>query len=103
MESGYKRITVILNRGYADDVMAIARKAGAKGGTVLDARGTGTEEDVKSSGISLVPEKEMLIIIAKNDKVNAIIDAIGTTLYLCKPGGGVIFTTNVEQFIALGQ
>ena len=103
MESGYKRITVIISHGHANDVMAIARKAGAKGGTILNARGTGTDEDIKSSGISLFPEKEMLFIIAKNDKVDAIIDAIGATLYLRESGGGIIFTTNVEQFITLGK
>ena len=64
MPSGYKLITVIVNSGYADDVMAVAKKAGASGGTILGARGTGTEEDVKFFGITLVPEKEILLIVS---------------------------------------
>lgn len=103
MESGYKLITVIINHGYADDVMAVARKAGARGGTILNARGTGTEEDVKFFGISLVPEKEMLLIVAENGKIDAIVEAVGATPNLCEPGGGIIFNMNVEQFIVLGK
>lgn len=103
MESGYKLITVIVNSGYADDVMAEARKAGATGGTIINARGTGTEEDVKFFGITLVPEKEMLMIVSPHDKVQAIARAIATVPTLSAPGGGIIFTQNVEQFIILGQ
>ena len=76
MNSGHTLLTVIVNHGYADDVMAEARKAGAAGGTILNARGTGKEEDVKFFGITLVPEKEMLLIVAENAKAPAILEAI---------------------------
>ncbi|MDR3073112.1 MAG: P-II family nitrogen regulator [Deltaproteobacteria bacterium] len=103
MESGYILLTVIVNNGYADDVMAEARKAGARGGTILTARGTGTEEDVKFFGITLVPEKEMLMIVAEKDGVEPILAAIRTVPALCEPGGGIVYTQNVERFILLGQ
>lgn len=103
MESGYELITVITNSGYADDVMAAARKAGATGGTITTARGTGTAEDVKFFGITLVPEKEMLVIVAARDKVQAIIAAISGVPKLCEPGGGIVYTQNVEEFLVLGQ
>jgi len=103
MESGYTLITVIVNNGYADDVMVAARKAGATGGTILTARGTGTEEDVRFFGISLVPEKEMLLIIAEAAKVGAIVQAVSDTPHLCEPGGGIVYTQNVEQFVILGK
>lgn len=103
MESGYALITVITNSGFADDVMAAARKAGATGGTITTARGTGTEEDVKFFGITLVPEKDMLLIVAANDNVQGIIKAISSVPSLCEPGGGIVFTQNVEEFIVLGQ
>lgn len=103
MESGYELISIIVNAGYADDVMAVARKAGATGGTILTGRGTGTEEDVKFFGISLVPEKEILLIIAAKDKVQNILGAVNTVPNLCKPGGGIVFNMNVEEFIVLGK
>ncbi|MDR1611691.1 MAG: P-II family nitrogen regulator [Planctomycetota bacterium] len=103
MPSGHKLITVIVNSGYADDVMAVSRKAGASGGTILSARGTGTEEDVKFFGITLVPEKEMLFIVAEEDKLPAIVEAIGTVETLNEPGGGIVFSMDVEEFIPLGR
>lgn len=103
MESGYSLLTVIVNTGHADDVMTQARKAGARGGTILTGRGTASEEDVKFFGITLVPEKEVLMIVAEKGSEAAILAAIGTVPALAKPGGGIVYTMNVEQFIVLGQ
>jgi len=103
MKSGYQLITVIVNHGYADDVMAAARKAGAKGGTILTARGTGTEEDVKFFGISLIPEKEMLMIVAETEIVEQILEAVSSVPSIRQPGGGVAYYMNIEKFIPLGQ
>ena len=103
MESGHTLISVIVNAGFANDVMEAARKAGARGGSILTARGTGTEEDVKFFGITLVPEKEMLLIVAARDKMAPILEAISQTPILNVPGGGIVFTMNVEDFIVLGK
>jgi len=103
MESGNTLITAIISHGQADEIMRVARQAGARGGTILNARGTGTEDDVKFFGISLAPEKEMLLIVAENRDKNAILEAVGKLSIFSKPGGGVVYTQNVEQFIVLGQ
>lgn len=103
MESGYQLICIIANHGYADDLMEAARKAGAKGGTIITARGTGTDEDVSFFGITLVPEKEMLVIVAKNDTVTPIIEAVNYLPCISKPGGGVVFHMNIEHFLPLGE
>lgn len=101
-EATHELICVIVNAGYADDVMNTARKAGARGGTVLHARGTGTEEDVKFFGITLVPEKELLLILAERDQAPAILDAVRQTPCLAEPGVGIAFCMAVENFFPLG-
>jgi nitrogen regulatory protein PII len=103
MESGYTLLTVIVNNGYADDVMAEARKAGAKGGTIMTARGTASEEDVKFFGITLVSEKEILMIVAEKETVEPILTAICTVSVLAEPGGGIVYSMNVEEFVVLGK
>ena len=103
MNPGYTLLTVIVNNGYADDVMAQARKAGARGGTILTGRGTASQEDVKFFGITLVPEKEVLMIVAEKDMVTPILDAIRQVPTLAEPGGGIVYTMDVEEFILLGQ
>jgi len=83
--------------------MSVARQAGARGGTILGARGTGTEDDVKFFGISLAPEKEMLLIVAHKDHARAIVEAVCRLPIFSEPGGGIVFTTPVEEFFTLGR
>ncbi len=102
-DTSHEMILVIVNSGFADDVMAAARKAGAHGGTVLNARGTGKQEDVKFFGITIVPEKEILMIIAEKDKSAAILDAIKSLDCFAVPGSGICFSTDVDNFTILGK
>ncbi|WP_407396502.1 P-II family nitrogen regulator [Treponema sp.] len=96
-------ITVILNRGFADDAMAAARNAGAGGGTVLNARGTAKEDDEKFFGVNIVPEKEMLQIVVSEEKKDAVLDAIKTLPCLSQPGSGICFCSEIENFSVLGK
>ena len=98
----HELISVIVNAGYAEDVMHTARKAGAGGGTILKARGTGTEDDVKFFGITIVPEKEFLMILAEKEQAPAILEAIRSTPCLSERGAGIAFCIGVENFLPLG-
>lgn len=101
--ASHQLICVIVNRGYADEVMQTAREAGARGGTIVNARGTGREEDVKFFGITIVPEKEFLLILAEKDAAPAILDSIRKTPCLNEPGIGIAFCLDVEDFFPLGK
>lgn len=100
--SGYKLISIIVNSGHGDDVMEAARKAGAGGGTIMSARGTGTEDDVKFFGITLVPEKDMLLIACEESKYQDVMAAISAVPSLGQPGGGIAYTMDIEKFVRLG-
>ena len=102
-QTSYEMIAVIVNSGYADDVMAAARKAGAHGGTVLNARGTGKQEDVKFFGITIVPEKEILLIVAEKKDVDPIMSAIKALDCFSNPGSGICFCADVDNFTLLGK
>lgn len=88
----HELITAIVNRGYADDVMAAARKAGAKGGTVMTARGTANETDEKFFGMEIVPEKDMILILSEKEKISAILKEIESLPFLKEAGSGIVFT-----------
>ena len=98
MASEWKMITIIVNTGYADDIMAAARQAGASGGTITHARGTGTAEDARFFGVTIVPEKEMITILCETAKMQKIMDAITSLKCLDEPGIGVIYTQDVISF-----
>lgn len=96
-------VAIILNKGYADDAMAAARKAGAGGGTVINARGTAREGDAKFFGMHIVPEKEMLLIVVDSQKKAAVLEAIRTLPCLSEPGSGIAFSAAVNDFMMLGK
>lgn len=102
-ETEHEMISIIVNRGYADDIMKAARKAGAKGGTILNARGTGKPDDEKFFGITIVPEKEEVIILAERETAQAIREAIETLPCLTTPGIGIMYATPVTRFVTLGR
>ena len=56
-------IVCIINDGFADEAMDAARAVGARGGTVLSARGTANIEAEKAFHIQIQPEKEMIMIL----------------------------------------
>ena len=75
-EMAHNLIMVVLNRGYSDEVMEAARAAGATGGTVLHARGCGMAGMEKFFGVTITPEKEMIMMVAANDICNSIMEGI---------------------------
>ena len=98
MESNDVLMTFIVSHGDAYDVMTAAREAGAKGGTILEAHGTHRESDVQFFGMTLVSEKEMLLIVAEKDLAENILNAVKDLPVFNKTGGGIIYTTGVKRF-----
>lgn len=98
-----KLITLIINKGYAEDAMAAARAAGASGGTVINARGTAREGDAKFFGVTIVPEKEMLLLIVDNEKADAVFEAVRNLPCLAAPGSGIMYSSPAADFTLLGR
>ena len=99
MESSDTLITFIVSHGEAYDVMTVAREAGAKGGTILNAHGTLRDSDVEFFGMTLGSEKEMLIIVAEKDLADNILNAVKDLAVFKRTGGGIIYTTEVKRFL----
>ncbi len=76
MESQFSLIVAITDKGYTEDVMEVARQAGARGGTALNARGVGMPPSETFFGIKLQEEKEMILIISKAEQAQKIMAAI---------------------------
>ncbi|MCQ2576316.1 MAG: transcriptional regulator [Treponema sp.] len=102
-QTNYELINVIVNKGYAEDAMAAARKAGAGGGTIINARGTAKESDAKFFGMKIVPEKEMLMILVPADKKEEIVKAINSLPCFNESGSGIIFCQEAKDFTLLGK
>lgn len=69
-------ILVSFNQGYSDDIMAVAKAHGARGGTVIKANWADAEHMEEKFNVPIHREKEILAIVAKNDIQKEIMMAI---------------------------
>ena len=97
----YELIVTIVNQGFADSVMDAARACGARGGTILNARGTARQEAENKFDILIHPEKEIVLIVARTDIKDAILHAIYKEVGLDTPGQGIAFSTPVDDTVGV--
>lgn len=102
-ENMYNAIYTIVEKGNADDVIEAAEKAGSRGGTVIHARGSGSEEARKVFNMLIEPEKEIVLIISEEAKTKDIVESIRKETQIEEEGKGIIFVTNVEQTYGLAK
>ena len=102
-DKNYQMINVIVNKGYAEDAMEAARKAGAGGGTIIGARGTAKEGDAAFFGMKIVPEKEMLMILVPAEKKADVVAAITALPCFAEAGSGIVFCNEAQDFTVLGK
>ena len=97
----HELITVIANEGHTDEVMDAARSAGAAGGTVLHAKGTGAQRAEKFLGVSLADEKELIIIVSRASEKAAIMKAIASQAGPGTRAGAVCFSLPITAVAGL--
>jgi nitrogen regulatory protein PII len=96
-EAKYSLIVTIVSKGYADIVVAAAKSAGARGGTLLYAYGSGIHETEKFLNILIEPEKEIVLTLVKSEIVKKVVSEITEKAGLAKPGAGVTFVLPVTR------
>ena len=90
-------LIVISNQGYNEQVMDAAREVGARGGTIIHARGTGMNKAEKFLGISLASEKDVIYIVTPTEKKTEIMQAIMHKAGPETPAGAVCFSVPVSD------
>lgn len=93
----FHAITAIVEKGSAELVIDAATKAGAKGGTIINARGAGVHETQKLFHMDIEPEKEIVLILAEVEKTDAIVEAIRAGAHIDEPGRGILFVQEVAR------
>lgn len=103
MDFSHELIMAIMNEGYSDTVMDAARSAGAGGGTVLHAKGTGSTRGEKFFGVSLADEKDIVYIIAHADEKAAIMRAISEKAGPGTRAGAICFSLPISSVAGLRE
>ncbi len=96
-------LVVVSNQGHNDLVMDAARAAGAYGGTVIHARGTGMNQAELFFGVSLASEKDMTFIVTKRSQRNAIMSAIMKGAGMDTPAQSIVFSLPVSDAAGLNM
>ena len=97
----YDLIMTIVNRGFADQVVDAARAAGAHGGTVFYARGTGVHEVEKFFAIAIQPEKEVVLNLVKHEHTQEIMHSIVAAAGLKTEGKGLAFALPIADVVGI--
>ncbi|MDR0587106.1 MAG: hypothetical protein LBG26_07695 [Treponema sp.] len=102
-EKKFDLIVIVVDQGYSDELMALARDAGATGGTIVNARGLVHKGPVKFFGISVQDEKEIITILAGRDKKVAIMHAVSKAYGINSKAKGIVFSLPAENVTGLSQ
>ena len=96
-------IFAIVNSGFAEDVMDVARQQGVRGGTILNARGVAKEDAAAFFGITLHEEKEILMMVVEKDIRDGVLNAIYKEMGMAKAAPGIAFSLPVSDVAGLVQ
>jgi len=100
-ENVYQMVIAVVNQGYSEDVMAAAHPAGAGGGTVLHSRHVGSDETMTFWGISVQPEKEIVMILCRQEDKMNIMKAIADACGMKSEAQGLVLSVPVETVVGL--
>jgi nitrogen regulatory protein PII len=96
-------IVSVVRKGWGSTVLEASVKAGARGGTVIFGRGAGINEQEKIFGMSIEPEKEIVLTVVYSDQVDAILSEIVRAAELNDTGRGIAFVLPVDQVVGVAH
>ncbi len=99
--NAYQMVIALVNQGYSEDVMAAARPAGAGGGTVVHSRRVGNDETLTFWGISVQPEKEIVMILCRQEEKLNIMKAIADSCGMKSEAQGLVLSIPVETVVGI--
>ena len=91
-------ITVIVQRGVADQVVQVAVEAGAQGATVFHAHGTGVRQKrLGILGLTVNTEKEIIYIVVPSEQADTLFERIFVSAKMDTPGMGILWMTRLDK------
>ena len=96
-------IFAIVNSGFAEEVMEVAREKGVRGGTILNARGVVKEDAAAFFGITLHSDKEILMMVVEKSIRDEVLNAIHKEMDMSKKAKGIAFSLPVSDVAGLAM
>lgn len=102
-KSKYELVLCIVNAGFSEAVMDAAKEVGARGGTVIHARGTANREAEQFFNITIQPDKEVVMILVPNEIKDNVLHALYQGVGLKTAGQGIAFSLPVDDVVGLSS
>jgi len=99
----YELIVLIVSEGYASVAMDAAKRVGANGGTLINGIGLGSSEATKFLGITIEPEKDVVLIITEKDEKKKVMEEMTREVGLSHEGRGICFSIPVDNVVGLTE
>ncbi len=101
MSKQYEMVLCIVNAGYSEVVMDAAKEVGARGGTVIHARGTANKEAEQFFHITIQPDKEIVMILVPAEIKDTVLHAVYQSAGLKTEGQGIAFSLAVDETVGI--
>lgn len=101
--NNHEVIFAIVNAGFAEDAMAVAREQGVRGGTILNARGVARANEAAFFGITIHHEKEILMMVVEKSIRDNVLNALYKEMGMAKKAQGIVFALPVSDVAGLVQ
>ena len=101
--NNHEVIFAIVNAGYAEDAMRVAREEGARGGTIINGRGVASEKEAAFFGITIHSEKEVLMLVVEKEIRDKVLHALYKQMGMQKPAQGIVFSLPVSDAAGLAH
>ena len=99
----YELVVLIVSEGYASQAMDAAKRVGANGGTLINGIGLGSKEATKFLGITIEPEKDVVLIITEKEEKRKVMEEITKAVGLSQEGRGILFAVPVDNVVGLTE
>jgi nitrogen regulatory protein PII len=101
--NNHEVIFAIVNAGFAEDAMDVAREQGVRGGTILNARGVARADEAAFFGITIHHEKEILMMVVEKSIRDNVLNALYKEMGMAKKAQGIVFALPVSDVAGLVQ
>jgi len=99
-DAPYICLMTVLDKGLGNECMKVARTAGAVGGTIINAHGSGVPQDFYFP-LNIEPQKDIVMIVTQRESAPQIRQTIYTSMQLEREGAGILFVLPVTQTLGL--
>ena len=100
-ENKYNLILITVNQGYADDVMKVAKKAGATGGTIMRGRLSDAEKLGQYGEEVVDEEREIISILAPIATCKDIMESVNSEYGFNTSAKGTVCALPIEKAVKI--